>query len=187
VERSPRFYPSAQAPGVRGAPPLVAEEGSMKTILKYGLILGLLVCLWSAVVIAAGWYKDPAMLLLFFLVIPLQITILVAALRETAETGASYGKQVLNGVAVSLVGGVIIVLGSVVLTTVVFPDYFPNIKELGHTMLERSGQTAEAIEETMKANAAMYEPWPNALNGFIGTMITGVVASAIAGLFLRKK
>jgi hypothetical protein len=158
----------------------------MGTILKYGVALGVLVELWTVVMMATGWYKDPVLLMMFFLVIPLQITLLVVALRGTAAD-ASYGKQVLNGTAISLIGGVIIALGSIALTTVVFPNYFSDIRALGVEMLGKAGKSAEEIEAQMRVNAGMYSPWMNALTGFIGTMATGIVVSAVAGVFLRKK
>jgi len=159
----------------------------MKTIVRYGVILGVLVEIWTCVMIASGWYRDPVLLMLFFLVIPLQVTVLVMALRETAAAGAVYAKQVLNGVGISLIAGVIILFGSVFLTTVVFPDYFPDLKSLGMEMLSKAGRTAEEVESQMRVNAALYDPWQNGLRGFIGTLVTGAVVTAITGAFIRKR
>jgi hypothetical protein len=159
----------------------------MKTVVRYGIILGVLVELWTVVMIATGWYKDPALLMLFFLVIPLQITILVVALRETAAAGAVYGKQVLNGIGISVIAGVIVFFGSAFLTTVVFPNYFAELKEMGAEMLAKAGRPAEEIESQMRVNAAMYDPWMNALQGLIGTVVTGAIVTAIAGAFVRKR
>jgi len=159
----------------------------MKTVVRYGIILGVLVEIWTAVMIATGWYKDPALLLLFFLVIPLQVTVLILALRETAAAGAVYGKQVLNGIGISAVAGVIVFFGSAFLTTVVFPDYYAELKTLGAEMLAKAGRPAEEIESQMRVNASMYNPWVNALQGLVGTLVTGAVVSAIAGAFMRKR
>ncbi|HEY6572251.1 MAG TPA: DUF4199 domain-containing protein [Candidatus Eisenbacteria bacterium] len=158
----------------------------MNVILKYGIALGILVEIWTAIVIGMGWHKDPALLLLFFVVIPIEITVLVMALKSTAA-GAAYGKQFLTGFGIALVGGVLVALGSIVLTTVVFPNYFAEIRAAGETMLQKAGLTAEQVEAQLKANEGMYNPWQNALSGFLGTSITGLVVSAIAGAFLRKR
>lgn len=159
----------------------------MGVILKYGIVLGILVELWTAIVIGMGWHKDPALLLLFFVVIPIEITVLVMALKGTAAAGATYGKQVLTGFGIALVGGVLVALGSIVLTTVVFPNYFAEIRAAGEAMLQKAGLPAEQIEAQLKANEGMYNPWQNALSGFLGASITGLVVSAIAGAFLRKR
>ncbi|HET7904826.1 MAG TPA: DUF4199 domain-containing protein [Candidatus Eisenbacteria bacterium] len=158
----------------------------MNVILKYGIVLGILVEIWTAIVIGMGWHKDPALLLLFFVVIPIEITVLVMALKSTAA-GAAYGKQFLTGFGIALVGGVLVALGSIVLTTVVFPNYFAEIRAAGEAMLQKAGLPAEQIEAQLKANEGMYNPWQNALSGFLGTSITGLVVSAIAGAFLRKR
>ena len=159
----------------------------MGVILKYGVVLGILVEIWTAIVIGMGWHKDPALLLLFFVVIPIEITVLVMALKGTAAAGATYGKQVLTGFGIALTGGVLVALGSIVLTTVVFPNYFAEIRAAGEAMLQKAGLPAEQVEAQLKANEGMYNPWQNALSGFLGTSITGLVVSAIAGAFLRKR
>ncbi|HSQ60653.1 MAG TPA: DUF4199 domain-containing protein [Acidobacteriota bacterium] len=159
----------------------------MSVVLKYGIALGVLVEIWTAIVIGMGWHKDPALLLLFFVVIPIQITVLVMALKGTAAAGASYGKQVVTGFGISVVAGVLIALGSIVLTTVVFPEYFNELRTAGEAMLQKAGLPPEQVEAQLKANEGMYNPWQNALSGFLGATVTGLVVSAIAGAFLRKR
>ena len=109
------------------------------------------------------------------------------ALRETAAAGAVYGKQVLNGIGISVIAGVIVFFGSAFLTTVVFPNYFADLKEMGAEMLAKAGRPAEEIESQMRVNAAMYDPWMNALQGLVGTVVTGAIVTAIAGAFVRSR
>lgn len=158
----------------------------MSTAIKSGILLGLLVEIWTAVVILAGWHKDPAMMLVFFLVIPLQITIVILALRRTAgESG--YGRQVMNGLVLSIVAAVIIVLGSYVITTSVFPNYFDEIKTAGAEILAKAGRTPEQIAEEMRKNESMYDPMGNAMTGGIATVVTGLLVSLVAAFFIRKR
>ncbi|MGE5175589.1 MAG: DUF4199 domain-containing protein [Hyphomicrobiales bacterium] len=158
----------------------------MGTVLKYGILLGALVEIWTAIVIAAGWHKDPVLLLAFYVVIPLEVVLIVLALRGTAAE-ATYGKQVLNGTLVSLVAGVIIVFGSVIITTVVFPNYYAEVRAAGVEMLTKAGKSAEEIEVLMRGSDAFSTPWAQAIQGFIGTVLTGILTALVAGLFLRKK
>jgi hypothetical protein len=161
-------------------------EVDMNAMVRAGLVLGILVEIWTAVVIAARWHLDPSRMWLFFLVIPLQLAIVLFALRGEAPT-ATYGRQVLNGLLVSVVGAVLVFAGSYVLTTVVFPDYFTELREAGAAMQARSGMSPEQIEAQMKQTAAMYDPVYNAVTGAIATVATGLVISLVAGAFLRKK
>ena len=133
-----------------------------------------------------GWYKDPVMLNLFFLVIPLEIGIVIWALRKTAA-GATWGRQVVNGLVLSLVASVIIFVGSLLFTTVAFPNYFNDIQAAQTEMLTSAGMSADQIKSQVAAAAARQTPFMNAISGVFGTVVTGAVVAAIAGAFLRKK
>ena len=159
----------------------------MNTTFKYGLALGIVVEIWTAIVIAAGWHKDPLLLYLFFLVLPIQATILILALREISVSGGGYGRKVRTGLGVSLIGGVIILFGSVLLTAVVFPHYFDELRVAGEALLVKAGKKPEEVATMMKANESMYSPWSSGIQGFVGTMATGVLVSLIAAGWIRKR
>ncbi len=159
----------------------------MNTAFRAGIVLGVLVALWTFVMGFTGWYKDPVLLNLFWVVVAIQIGVLVWALRRTAAEGVRYGGQVWNGTLVSIVGGVIIFCGSLVFTTVVFPQYFEELRALQIEMLKQAGQTEAQIAAAVEATAATATPFMQALFGFIGTVVTGVVASAVIGAFARAR
>ena len=158
----------------------------MSNVVRAGLVLGLLVEVWTAVVIAARWHIDPTMMLLFFLVIPLQAFMVVMALRKEAAT-ASYLKQVANAVVLSTVAAVVVFAGAILLTTVVFPNYFDELRGAGEEMFRASGKSPEEIAAEMAKNEPMYNPVQNALTGSIATVLTGLVIGLVAGPFVRKK
>ena len=158
----------------------------MKHILRAGVVLGILCVAWMFVMGFTGWYKDPVMLNLFFLVIPLEIGIVIWALRKTAP-GATWGGQIVNGLMLSLVASVIIFGGSLLFTTVAFPTYFSDIQAAQTEMMKTAGISEADIKTQMAAAAAMQTPFINALSGVVGTVVTGLLVAAIAGAFLRKK
>ena len=158
----------------------------MSIPIRAGVLLGVLCVCWTFVMGFTGWYKDPVMLNLFFLVIPLEIGIVIWALRKTAA-GATWGRQVVNGLVLCLVASVIIFVGSLLFTTVVFPNYFADIQAAQTEMLKSAGMSADQINSQVAAAAAMQTPLMNAISGVIGTVVTGVIVAAIAGAFLRKK
>lgn len=159
----------------------------MGAILKWGIVLGLLVEIWTFVMGFTGWYKHPSLLYLFFLVIVIQIGVLVLALRETAAQGRRYWGQVSAGTLISAVAGAIIVAGSLLFTTVVFPDYFRELAEVQEQMLRQAGRSEEQIRAAMDAYATANTPMSQALGGFIGTFLTGLVASLVIAGFVRAK
>ncbi len=153
---------------------------------RAGVLLGVLCVIWTFVMGFTGWYKDPVMLNLFFLVIPLEIGIVIWALRKTG-TGATWGGQVVNGLVLSLVASVIIFAGSLLFTTVAFPSYFADLQAAQTQMLKSAGMSEAQIQSQVAASVAMQTPFMNALSGVIGTVITGIVVAAIAGAFWRKR
>ena len=158
----------------------------MPPTLRAGLILGLAVAAWTFVMGFTGWYRDPSLLRLFWLVIHLQIGILVWALRGTAP-GAGYGRQVWNGVSSSLLASMIIFAASLLFTAVVFPHYFQDLEVLGRQMMAKQGLSAQQIETAVRLQAPMQTPRASAMAGAIGTVVTGFFTSVIAAVWLRKK
>jgi hypothetical protein len=159
----------------------------MKTIWTAGVVLGVLVELWTLVMGYTGWYKDPAMVNAFFLVIPLQIAVLWWALRKTAAEGRRFGGQVLAGLLISLVAGVIIFAGSYLFTTVLFPGYFDDVAAVSEQMYRSQGKSDAEIQALMESYRRGATPLMNSLTGVIGTVVTGLVASALIGAFVRRK
>lgn len=159
----------------------------MNTIVKAGVLLGVLCCAWTFVMGYTGWYKDPALLNLFFLVIVIEIAVLVWALRKTAAEGRGYGGQVGAGTLISGIGGLIIIGGSLLFTTVAFPNYFAEIAAVQEQQLRAAGQSEEQIRTFMQMSAPGRTPMAQALTGFLGTMVTGVVVSAILAIFIRAR
>lgn len=158
----------------------------MAVPIRAGLLLGVLVVFWTFVMGFTGWYKDPAMVPVFFLVIVFEIAVVIWALRQTARD-SSWALQIFNGLVLSLVASVIIFAGSLVFTTMVFPSYFADIRAAHLQMLQAQGVSEAEIKTQMEAAAAMQTPVMNALSGVIGTIVTGVVVAAIAGIVWRKK
>jgi hypothetical protein len=158
----------------------------MSIPIRAGVLLGVLCVIWTFVMGFTGWYKDAIMLNLFFLVIPLEIGIVIWALRKTSA-GATWGGQIVNGLVLSLVASVIIFAGSLLFTTVAFPNYFSDIQEVQAGMLKSAGMSDGDIRTQVAAAAAMQTPFMNALSGVIGTVVTGLVVAAITGAFWRRK
>jgi hypothetical protein len=159
----------------------------MNPILSAGLLIGVLCGVWTFVVGFTGWYKDPVLLNLFFFVIVIEIAGLFWGLRKTAAQGRNYGAQILAGTMMAIVAGVIIVGSSLLFTTLVFPTYFTDLEQMYRTTLRQQGKSDTDITAAIQANAASMTPMAQAMSGFIGTLVTGIVASAVIAIFVRAK
>jgi hypothetical protein len=159
----------------------------MKPTLSAGLLIGLLCGLWMLVMGFTGWYKDPALLNAFYLVILIQIGVLVWALRQTAAGGKTYWQQVGTGTLMSVIGGAILFFVSLLFTTVIFPHYFEELRALHAGMLKSAGKSDAEIAAELEAGARMSTPFVSAISGFIGTVVTGLLASLVIAAFTRRK
>lgn len=161
----------------------------MNPILSAGLFIGLLCGAWTFVMGFTGWYKDPALGNGLFIGVAMVIEIvgLRWGLRKTAALGRGYGGQILAGTMMAIVAGVIIIAASLLFTTVVFPNYFPDIEQAYRAALQKQGKTDSEIAAAIQASAASATPMAQAMSGFVGTLVTGIVASAIIGIFVRHR
>jgi hypothetical protein len=159
----------------------------MNPILSAGLLIGVLCGVWTFVMGFSGWYKDPTMLNLFFFVIVIEIAGLIWGLRKTAAQGRTYSGQVVAGTLMSIVAGLVIICSSLLFTTVAFPDYFTELNAAQRAMMQQQGKSDAEITAAIDAAAPMQTPIANALAGFLGTFITGVVASAIIAIWIRTR
>lgn len=159
----------------------------MSPILAAGLLIGGGVAAWTLVMGITGWYKDPVLLNAFFLVVIIEIVGLVWGLRQTASQGRTYSGQVVAGTMMAIIAGLVIVPASLIFTTVLFPDYFAEINEMSRRMMAEAGKSEAEIAQAIEASAAMQTPVMNAIAGFIGTFVTGVIASAIIAIWIRAR
>lgn len=158
----------------------------MNPILSAGVLIGVLCGAWTFVMGWTGWFKDPVLLRLFFVVILIEIAGLVWGLRRTAKEGRTYGGQIVAGTMMAIIAGVIIVGSSLLFTTVVFPNYFNELQTAYRTILQQQGKSEAEIATLLQNEMAGQTPMGQAMAGFLGTLVTGIVASAIIAIWVRS-
>jgi hypothetical protein len=159
----------------------------MKSAVQAGVILGLLVLVWTLIHGFTGWYKDPGMSWTFWMVIPFEVILLVWLLKNTKKQGFAYGKQVVAGVVMSLVAGAIIFVGSYAITTMVFPTYYADVKVMVEQALAARGMAPEQVQAELAKEAPMMTPLMSSCRGFLGTVVTGLLVSLVAAVLIRHK
>jgi hypothetical protein len=159
----------------------------MNPILAAGLLIGVFCGLWTFIMGFTGWYKDPVMMNAFFVVILVEVFGLVWGLRQTARQGRGWASQVLAGTFMSVIAGIVVIGSSLLFTTVFFPNYFAEIEQMGREVMMRDGRSEAEIAQALEASRPMATPMAQALAGFTGTLITGIVASAAIALVIRAK
>jgi len=160
----------------------------MSSIVKAGLFLGITVIIWIFIMGFSGWFLNPTLAFLFPLVATiLTIIAIIWCLRVTAAEGRRYGGQILAGLLVGLVASIVIFPGSLLFTTVAFPDYFAQLQDMGRQVYEAQGWNEAEIKAALEVNAAVQTPFWQALLGVVATMVTSLVVSLITAGFVRAK
>jgi len=159
----------------------------VSTTVKMGLLIGLLCAAWMLVMGIAGWHKDPLLQNAFWAVVLIQTAVLVWGLKKTASTN-TLGGQLTAGVVASLIGGAVLFIFSWLYTTTLFPDYFEELRVAGREAMRGQGMSEEEIATALAAVEPMQTSFMQALFGFLGTAVTGLIASLpIAAAFRKKK
>ena len=159
----------------------------MNPVLAAGLLIGVLCAVWTFIMGATGWYKDPAMMRWFFLVIAIEVGGLIWGLRRTAAEGRNYGGQVIAGTMMATIAGVVIICSSLLFTTVVYTDYFAELEAMNVKLLRDQGVSESEIDRQIIADRASNTPMGQALLGFTYTLIAGIIASALLGIAIRGR
>lgn len=160
----------------------------MKTIIRGGILLGILVTIWTYIFGATGMHKSATGALVFACVATLiELVVLAWALKRTAAEGRRWIGQVSAGTLLAFVGGCLILATSYLYMTQVNPTYMSEVREAGVAALRAQGLDDAAIQKRMDLQAMYGTPMAQAVTGFVMTVITGFVLSAILGIFIRNK
>ena len=155
----------------------------MNPIVLGGLFIGVLCAIWTFVMGLTGWYKNPGMMNAFFLVVAIEIGGLIWTLRKTAAQGRTYSGQVVAGTLASIVAAIIIFVSSLAFTQLAYPSFFEDVEPIRREVLRAAGETEPEIDAIVKAMT----PFTEASSGAMYTFMTGVVASAVIGLWIRAR
>lgn len=160
----------------------------MHPTLRYGILLGLGVAAWGFIFNLLGWHRQPSLYFLRFIlvVVAYQVALLIWALRGTAREGG-YGRQVWNGVSISLLASLIVYGTSILFVTVIFPNHIQESVAASRQLMAAQGRTVEQIEAIVKAQAPLQTPRASAMAGVFGTVMTGLLTSLIAAVWFRRK
>ena len=159
----------------------------MSNVVKTGLILGVLVEAWTYIFGFAGWYLSPTLVNLFYVVVVIQLVVLYWGLKKEAAGGKSYGALLGAGTTMSIVAAVLIFIGSMLFTTVFFPQYFAEVREMARQTMLAAGNPADQVEKTLELAAPMQTPFVNAVMGALMTILSGFIFSLFLAFLVRKR
>jgi hypothetical protein len=160
----------------------------MGGVIKAGLLLVVLVAALSLGIALSGLHESSPLAAQFAFVIPailLNVGCVFWGLRMTAAQ-AGYGGQVLNGLLIGVVAGVLIFAFSFLMLTVLLPDHLAEVKAATIEWAQASSlpeeTKAKQIESVEKTTALS-----QALAGLVGTAATSLIAAAVIAIRVRRR
>ena len=160
----------------------------MNMIIRGGVLLGVLVTAYSWLFAFTGMHKRPGADITFIIVVTIiEIAVLVWALKKTAAQGRTWMGQVSAGTMLAFVGGSLIFATSYMLVTQLYPNYFAEANVATEAAYRAGGMNDAAVQAAMAKLAAAQTPVANSVSGFVGTVLTGLILSAILGIWIRHK
>ena len=154
----------------------------MKSTIRIGLTIGVLCALWQLVMAATGWIVNPRLWNLFYIVILVEVGVLAWGLKKTAADH-SYAGQFLLGTGASVIAATFLFLFSMVLMSYLYPGLMSQMKILQADSLKQAGQSEAQIAAAVSLQTPLYQ----AAMGFVGTVVTGILATLLIGAFARRK
>lgn len=158
---------------------------------KRALIFGGAVAVASvalmAVMGAAGLEGNQAVgyIGLLFPIIGIVLAIQAAKKAETGEF--TFGEGFKEGAAVALVSALLGAVLTYLYLTAVNPGYMDAVREATTAQLERQGLSGAELERMQQATNAMATPGAVTSVSAVTSFIFGLIVSALAALFMRRK
>jgi hypothetical protein len=162
-----------------------------KTVLKFGLIGGLISLPWFLVLALSGeaCYTKPYAIYVGYASIILSFSLIffgVRSYRANVSGGyLSFGKALGIGLLIALVACLVYAITWTIIYKTMMPDFYAKYAEAMEAMTKQSGQAPEMNPETMK------KLFGNPVLLFLMTMSeplpVGIIISLISALVLMKK
>ena len=165
------------------------KTSAKKFIINYGVLLGILSVLLGAIIYITNNHADPHWIfsVLGFLILIVAIVMAIKAFKKANGGYLTLGQALKVGIGTALIGGLIGVIWTLLLTNVLEPDYMQQVMEVQKEKMLDQGLSEEQIE----ASAEMMEKFSNPLISvafsLIGNLFLGFVISLIGGLIMQKK
>ena len=156
-------------------------------VVATGVAIGVAMGGWMALMGLTGLYRRPALLGLFWVVVLLEVGVLALGLRRSARAGLGLLGQLAAGTLMSLLGAVVVFGASLLVTQILVPTYFEELRALQGEILRRRGLDAAAIRSAVDEARGSQTPLRSAIAGALGTAVTGTVASAFLAAVLRRR
>ncbi len=168
-----------------------ANISTKKHIINYGLILGILSVIMGVVTyITDGYAKQNWIQTVIGLAILIGVIVYGIKAYKVANSGfLKLGEAIKIGLGIALIGGIIAVVWTILLMTLIEPDITNQINEAQHEqMIERfPDMSQEQLNQSLEMAKKFTSPYIISAFMLIWNLFIGFIISLIVGLIMQKK
>lgn len=162
-----------------------------KTILNYGVLFGLISTAIGVIMYVTNAYLDPHWVysLVNFFVFVIMVTWGIKAFKADNGGFLALGEALKVGVGIALIGGIITALWSLLLMTVIEPDYMEQMASVQQKqMVERFPDMSQEQRDQATAMGSQYQsPWVVIPISLVVNLLLALVIALFAGLVMKQK
>ena len=159
-----------------------------KANLTNGVILGLIGVVYTLVMYFLDFTFNKVQGYVFFLILIVALYYLIKSYRDSYMYGyITYGQAVGAGVVIFLYYSVIMAVFMYLLYAVIDTGLVAKQLAFAQDIMEKKGIPEEAMDAAMKIQKKFIKPEIIAVTGILGNMLTGVIMSLLAAIFIKKE
>jgi len=165
------------------------SNSMLKHSMNYGLIMGVSLVILSLIIYLMGILKPPFWVSIINWIIVIAIIYIGSKkYRDEVLGGAiGYGNAVGYGVLVSAFSAVITSFFTVLLVTVIDPEYVNKLLVIVEEEMVNKGLPDEQISAGLEMSKKFMSPIFMFFSGLLGSVLTGLVISLITSIFVKKE
>jgi hypothetical protein len=166
------------------------QKGNLlKYTLNYGLILGIILVLYSALLYATDLIFSKSLGYVSFLITIVIVYIGQKAFRDKGSGGSiNYGRALVAGLLIVVFSSIISSIFTYFLYTIIDPQLVDKMLQLQEQKMISSGKyTEEQIELGLQMARKFTTPGRMVIMGILGSALMGFIISLITSIFIKKE
>lgn len=160
------------------------EENKSK-LWEKGVIVSLILIVWSLVTYFTGQIMNFKMLLVSILIFMICIVIATIMFSKQHKGQVTFGNLFAHGFKISCIIALIMILWQFLMTKVIFPDIPAKVEQYTREMMLKYGMTEQQITESI-ANNKKHEVVYTIARVLISFGIVGAISALLGAAFAKK-
>jgi hypothetical protein len=165
------------------------QTSSKSIILNYGLYLGVISILISAVVYAMGDHLKPHWSVSLLNIVTMIALIIMGIKKFKDENGGfmSWGQAVKVGVGLTVISTLIVIAYNLIFMTFIEPDFMQQVLAVQEQAWVDQGMSSEQTEAAKEMMLKFQSPLISSAFGLVVAAFIGFIFSAIAGAVMKAE